>query len=324
MPNRQVVIDTETTGISVEGGHRVIEIACVEVIDGLRTGNVFHCYINPGREIDSGAMEIHGITNEFLEDKPAFPEISQRFIEFVSGAELIIHNAPWDISFLNHEFELMGEKSLFDERITVIDTLQVARALHKDRSCSLDALCRYHGIDTSKTQSKGALLDAEILAELYLAMESEQLGNDQESPKVATDLDIQITFPFTQCADGFGLSIYRNTLIMLQDRSDEEVLVHFGHGDPHLYEVGIDDVLLSILDINATDYWYPAIAFYRNGRDITPMRDESWIVKFLNPVITLVGNEREYDPADWLSDTPEQLDRLSITLHSDLEYSKTG
>lgn len=168
---RQVVLDTETTGLECEEGHRVIEIACLELIDGKRTGLTYHQYINPGRAIDAGAVEVHGITESFLQDKSEFQDIAADFLSFIDGAELIIHNAPFDIGFLNNEFRLTmpGEK-LIDERCRVIDTLALAKQKHPGLRNSLGALAERYGIVVPDGEFIGALLDAEILAKVYLGL----------------------------------------------------------------------------------------------------------------------------------------------------------
>ncbi len=168
---RQIVLDTETTGLEVSQGHRIIEIGCVELINRKLTGNHYHQYINPHREIDQGAIEVHGITNDFLADKPAFEAISTAFIDFVKGTELIIHNAPFDIGFLNAEIQrVSGTDARLDELCTVTDTLVMARSRHPGQRNSLDALCQRYAVDNSQRDLHGALLDAEILADVYLAM----------------------------------------------------------------------------------------------------------------------------------------------------------
>lgn len=168
---RQVVLDTETTGLEPSQGHRIIEIGCVELIDRKLTGRHYHQYINPKREVDQGAMEVHGISNEFLADKPVFEQIVAEFVEFVRGAELIIHNAPFDIGFLDHELDLLaGRYGKMSDHSTVVDTLVMARAMHPGQRNSLDALCRRYFVDNSARDLHGALLDSEILADVYLLM----------------------------------------------------------------------------------------------------------------------------------------------------------
>jgi DNA polymerase-3 subunit epsilon len=168
---RQIFIDTETTGLQVENGHRIIEIACMEMIDRKLTGREFHYYINPEREIEAGALAIHGISNEFLLDKPFFKNIAGELIEFIENAELIIHNAPFDVSFINNELILtqQGWKSLL-EYCQITDTLAMARSMHAGQRNSLDALCKRYGIDHSKRVLHGALVDTYLLSQVYLAM----------------------------------------------------------------------------------------------------------------------------------------------------------
>jgi DNA polymerase-3 subunit epsilon len=173
---RQIILDTETTGLEPAAGHRIIEIGCVELIDRKLSGQSFHVYINPEREIDEGAVEVHGLSAEFLADKPRFADIADDFLGFVEGAELIIHNAPFDVGFINHELRLL-ESGLppIGERCMIIDTLLMARKKHPGQRNSLDALCKRYGIDNSQRTLHGALLDAEILAEVYLAMTGGQI-----------------------------------------------------------------------------------------------------------------------------------------------------
>jgi DNA polymerase III subunit epsilon len=174
---RQIVLDTETTGLEPAEGHRVIEIGCVELDNRRFTGRTFHQYIQPDRPIDDGAVEVHGITNDFLADKPRFTEVVEDFLEFVRGAELVIHNAPFDMGFLNHELRLLGGGySLLDAYCSVLDTLALARRLHPGQKNSLDALCKRYAVDNSRRELHGALLDAEILADVYLAMTGGQVS----------------------------------------------------------------------------------------------------------------------------------------------------
>ncbi len=167
---RQIVLDTETTGLEPKD-HKIIEIGCVELIDRRLTGNIFHQYIQPDREIDVAAMEVHGITNEFLEDKPRFGDIAQDFMDYVSGAELIIHNAPFDVGFINQELSRLGSNwEKLDKYCSIIDSLVLAKKAHPGQRNSLDALCKRYEIDNSHRELHGALLDAEILSDVYLAM----------------------------------------------------------------------------------------------------------------------------------------------------------
>jgi DNA polymerase-3 subunit epsilon len=181
---RQIVLDTETTGLEPQLGHRIIEIGCVEVVNRKFTGRHYHQYINPEREVDQGAMEVHGITNEFLQDKPRFAAIAAEFWEFVRGAELVIHNAAFDIGFLNHEFTRLSWPSVTTE-CAVLDTLALARQKHPGQKNNLDALCKRYGVDNSRRDLHGALLDAEILADVYLLMTGGQtaleLGSESQT-----------------------------------------------------------------------------------------------------------------------------------------------
>ncbi|MBT3673162.1 MAG: DNA polymerase III subunit epsilon [Porticoccaceae bacterium] len=180
---RQIVLDTETTGLETSQDHRIIEIGCVEMVDRKLTGRHYHQYINPQRKIDEGAMEVHGITDQFLEDKPLFEGIVSDFFEFLGGAELIIHNASFDIGFINHESKkLHGKHQPLESQCRVIDTLALARQRHPGQKNNLDALCKRYGVDNSQRQLHGALLDAEILADVYLLMTGGQVNlniNDQ-------------------------------------------------------------------------------------------------------------------------------------------------
>ena len=167
---RQIILDTETTGLEYKQGHRLVEIAAVELCNRQLTGNHFHRYLNPERESDAGALQVHGLTREFLQDKPKFHEISKEFIEFITDAELIIHNAPFDVGFLNYELSLLNLEALDRYCASIIDTLKLAKDLHPGKRNNLDALCERYRIDNSKRTLHGALLDAELLAEVYLAM----------------------------------------------------------------------------------------------------------------------------------------------------------
>ncbi|WP_354623863.1 DNA polymerase III subunit epsilon [Psychromonas sp. MME2] len=172
---RQVVLDTETTGMNKDGmiyrGHRIIEIGCVELINRRLTGRHFHVYINPGQAVDPEAITVHGITDEFLQDKPTFTEIADDFIDFIKGADLVIHNAPFDVSFMDQEFRFLNKKTQTTEEMsTVTDTLVMAKKLFPGKRNNLDALCDRYGIDNKHRVLHGALLDAEILADVYLLM----------------------------------------------------------------------------------------------------------------------------------------------------------
>ncbi|MDE2090775.1 MAG: DNA polymerase III subunit epsilon [Gammaproteobacteria bacterium] len=168
---RQVVLDTETTGLEPSEGHRIIEIGCIELLDRRTTGRTFHEYMNPGREVEPGALQIHNISNEFLANKPSFADISSAFLKFIDGAELVIHNADFDVMFINNELRILGDASAdINQRCGVLDTLELARRLHPGQKNSLDALCKRYNVDNSARQYHGALLDAQILTDVYLAM----------------------------------------------------------------------------------------------------------------------------------------------------------
>ncbi len=167
---RQIILDTETTGLNPRSGDRIIEIGCVEMLNRRLTGKNFHYYLNPERDSDPGALAVHGLTSEFLRDKPKFSDIAAEFCEFVRDAEIIIHNAPFDVGFLDTEFEKVGLPAFAEHVQKVIDTLLQAKELHPGKRNSLDALCERYGISNSHRTLHGALLDAELLAEVYLAM----------------------------------------------------------------------------------------------------------------------------------------------------------
>ena len=190
---RQVVLDTETTGLEPELGHRIIEIGAVEIVGRRLTGRHFHQYIDPERDIDEGAIEVHGLTREFLSDKPRFAEVAAPFLEFVRGAEVVIHNAPFDAAFIDHEFAMLAEPpGRLGEHCEITDSLVVARRRHPGQKNSLDALCRRYGIDNSERDLHGALLDAELLADVFLAMTGGQtalsLGEDSEGDASGGDV----------------------------------------------------------------------------------------------------------------------------------------
>jgi len=167
---RQIVLDTETTGLEPAQGHRIIEIGCVEMVDRRLTGNNFHVYLQPDREIDEAAIEVHGITNEFLADKPRFEDVAEEFADYLRGAEVIIHNAPFDVGFIDAEFARLPDRITTDSLCQVTDTLVMARQMHPGQRNSLDALCGRYDIDNAHRTKHGALLDSEILADVYLAM----------------------------------------------------------------------------------------------------------------------------------------------------------
>ncbi len=193
---REVVLDTETTGIEYKEGHRIIEIGCVEVIDRRLTGRHYHVYINPQRDIDEGAQAVHGISSEFLADKPLFADIADDFMNFITGARLVIHNAAFDVGFIDSELDRLGKGyGLVAEHCSVLDTLLMAREKHPGQRNSLDALCKRYGVDNSQRDLHGALLDAEILADVYLLMTGGQTalslaangkGNDDGSDSASS------------------------------------------------------------------------------------------------------------------------------------------
>jgi DNA polymerase-3 subunit epsilon len=210
---RQIVLDTETTGLEASEGHRIIEIGCVEVVNRRITGNTWHQYIQPDRDIDAGAIEVHGITNESLADKPRFADIAGEFLAFIEGAELVIHNAPFDVGFLDHELKRIDRKMpLVARRCSVVDTLVMARRQHPGQRNSLDALCKRYEIDNSRRELHGALLDAEILADVYLAMTGGQ---------TALSLDSQVDSMGRQVEDIRRLPADRPALRVITATADE-------------------------------------------------------------------------------------------------------
>jgi DNA polymerase-3 subunit epsilon len=199
---RQVILDTETTGMPVEQGHRIIEIGCVELINRKLTGKTYHQYINPQRDVDPGALAVHGITDDFLKDKPTFREIVQPFMAFVEGAELIIHNAPFDVGFINAELTFLKKNwQAITHYCRIIDTLPLARQLHVGQRNSLDALCKRYGIDNSQRELHGALLDAHLLARVYLAMTGGQATffgateTEEKSTQEQTQTEVTANMP---------------------------------------------------------------------------------------------------------------------------------
>lgn len=195
MAQRQIVLDTETTGIDPKQGHRIIEIGCVELVNRRLTGNNFHVYIDPKRDIEADAIDVHGITSEFLQGKPSYRDIAQEFFDYIQGAELVIHNAPFDVGFMDHEFALLNAGFPTTASVCqIVDTLKMARQLHAGQKNNLDALCRRYDIDNSKRTLHGALLDSEILADVYLAMTGGQkklnLGQNTDTQQQSGSNDI--------------------------------------------------------------------------------------------------------------------------------------
>lgn len=211
---RQIVLDTETTGLNARMGDRIIEIACVEMINRRLTGKHFHRYVNPGRAVEEGALKVHGITDEFLADKPPFAEVVDDFLEYVRDAELIIHNAAFDVEFLNMELGKLKRDALDGCVAGVIDTLRQARELHPGKKNSLDALCERYAIDNAHRTLHGALLDAELLAEVYLAM-----TRGQESFAIGLEMPSE--------TDTAGATPLRpRPVLIVLPASDEEIQAH--------------------------------------------------------------------------------------------------
>ena len=173
---RQIILDTETTGMSVEAGHRIIEIGAVEIVDRRMTGNHYQTYLNPKRSIDPGSIAVHGITNDDVTDKPEFKEVMQEFLSFIQDTELLIHNAPFDTAFINHEFSLAGYEKKIEDLCEIKDTLPIARKTHPGKRNSLDALCSRYNVDKSNRELHGALIDAKLLGQVYLLMTGGQVG----------------------------------------------------------------------------------------------------------------------------------------------------
>jgi len=230
------VLDTETTGLEVSEGHRIIEVGCVELINRRVTQNRFHFYLNPEREIDQGAVEVHGLTSQFLADKPRFGEVAPDLLNYLEGAELIIHNAPFDVGFLNAEFGLVKRPwPGMDKICTITDTLQMARKLHPGQKNNLDALCKRYGVDNSQRDLHGALLDAEILAEVYLAMTGGQAtlvlgGQEQAGSSRADQRQYQIQ------ADRPALRVIRADAGELQAHTSRLKAIEKAAGGPAVWQ----------------------------------------------------------------------------------------
>lgn len=194
---RQIILDTETTGLSVESGHRVIEIGMVEIIDRRLTGNDFQAYLNPERKIDPASIPIHGLTDEFIADKPLFKDIVTEFLSFIDDSEVIMHNAPFDSSFINHEFDLAGIDQRLEDLCRITDSLTLARKKHPGQRNSLDALCSRYEVNTSSRELHGALIDAKLLANVYLLMTGGQVGFFGASNQKEQNNDIKSDFDFS-------------------------------------------------------------------------------------------------------------------------------
>jgi DNA polymerase III subunit epsilon len=184
---RQIVLDTETTGLELADGHRIIEIGCVELMHRRPSGRTWQRFLQPEREVEAGALAVHGITNEFLASQPRFADVAAEFLEFIEGAELVIHNAPFDVGFLDAELARAGMGRTIGETCRVLDTLAVSRKLHPGQRNSLDALCKRYGVDNSRRDLHGALLDARILVDVYLAMTGGQAALTLEGDPAAAD-----------------------------------------------------------------------------------------------------------------------------------------
>lgn len=205
MSNRICVLDTETTGISVAKGHRIIEIGVVEIIDREITGNNYHVYINPEREVEVGAFKVHGISSEFLQDKPKFIDINQDFLEYIDKSELLIHNAPFDVGFIEQEWHYLGLDAKVVDFCTVTDSLVLARKVFPGQKNNLDSLCRRLGVDLSKRQAHGALLDAELLASVYLLMTRLQDSFDLDVASAARGIITEQKFALAADIDEGGI-----------------------------------------------------------------------------------------------------------------------
>ncbi|MDI1309562.1 MAG: DNA polymerase III subunit epsilon [Methylotenera sp.] len=233
---RQIFLDTETTGLYHAQGHRVIEVAAVEVINRRLTKQHFHYYLNPDREIDQGAQEVHGISLEFLQDKPRFADIANELIAFIADSELIMHNAPFDVGFLNREFGLIEQKSVESITAKITDTLKIAKEMRPGQRNSLDALCKHYGIDNSKRTLHGALLDAELLADVYMAMTR---GQDS--------LMMELDKPQQKSSDALQ-QIKQPVLVKLANQA--EITAH----DEYIASLAkSSDCLWAKLEVNATE-----------------------------------------------------------------------
>jgi len=210
---RHIFLDTETTGLYANQGHRIIEIAAIEIVNRRPTNNSFHFYLNPDREIDPAAQEVHGITLDFLQDKPRFTEIASDFIKFIKDATLIIHNAPFDVGFINMEFGLIEKPPIEEAVANIIDTLKMDKDMRPGQRNSLDALCRFYNIDNSQRSLHGALLDAQLLAEVYLAM-----SRGQE--------DLMIDFQYNGSDVVGEKNAKRPTNLFILKADDEELKKH--------------------------------------------------------------------------------------------------
>ncbi len=226
---RQIVLDTETTGLSTTQGHRIIEIGCIEMVNRRLTGREFHRFLNPDRDIDEGAEAVHGISRAQLETEPRFAEIVDEFLEFVADAELIIHNADFDVGFIEHELHLMEHpKPKISDHCLVLDTLTLAREIHPGQRNSLDALCKRYEVDASKRDVHGALIDSELLARVYLAMTGGQssLLLDDEHSDVGGRVAIDFANPVDNSAVGRARAGNGGYSLTVIEPSPDEVAAH--------------------------------------------------------------------------------------------------
>jgi len=230
---RQIILDTETTGLEAERGHRIIEVGCLEIVNRRRTGRTFHRYLRPDREVDPGAIRVHGLTNEFLAGQPRFADIAAEFLDFVAGAELVIHNAAFDVAFLNAELKrLSPPRGTIADRCGVLDTLLLARKMHPGQRNSLDALCKRYSVDNSHRELHGALLDAQILLDVYLAMTGGQgaltLGEAETSAVDVTTTAVRAVRPPVRLAvpraSGAELALHETALSTLDKASGGRTL----------------------------------------------------------------------------------------------------
>ncbi|MBN2689042.1 MAG: DNA polymerase III subunit epsilon [Gammaproteobacteria bacterium] len=229
---RQIILDTETTGLKPEEGHRIIEIGAIEIVYRMFTHNDFHQYINPGREVEFEALKVHGITNEFLADKPKFVDVANEFLRYIEGAELIIHNAPFDVGFLDYELRIL-DKSFpgVASDCSIVDTLTMARKMYPGKKNSLDALCKRHGVDNSNRDYHGALLDARLLADVYLLMTGGQMqlfGDStfasENEPRNTAVQQIEHTNLLISEVSAEELELHKKQLVRINELSDGKCL----------------------------------------------------------------------------------------------------
>lgn len=222
---RQIVLDTETTGLSPDDGHRIIEIGCIELIDRRSTGKHFHCYINPQRPVDEGAFKVHGISNDFLADKPFFADIVDKFIEFIADSELLIHNAAFDVGFINAEFSRL-KRPFVQTSCKITDTLDIARKMHPGQKNNLDALCKRYQVDAVDRVFHGALLDAQLLADVYLNMTAGQNKIEFNEPQNLNQLSsssLLKTISPVLLANESESQLHQDFLSIIKKKSDKLV-----------------------------------------------------------------------------------------------------